>query len=115
MFKYKHKGGIFFVQLEQLVKEYLLELKLENYSKRTIETYKQHINKFLSFYKEKIDTDLDIDNISKIHYKLFISQLLGTFRHYYTVKNVQLGQDVFTISKLLGTVIYQLLKHTYSP
>jgi len=25
-----------------------------------------------------------------------------TFRHYYTVKNVQLGQDVFTISKLLG-------------
>lgn len=23
------------------------------------------------------------------------------FRHYYTVKNVQLGQDVFTISKLL--------------
>ncbi len=25
-----------------------------------------------------------------------------TLRHYYTVKNVQLGQDVFTISKLLG-------------
>ena len=25
-----------------------------------------------------------------------------TFRHYYTVKNVQLGQDLFTISKLLG-------------
>ena len=24
------------------------------------------------------------------------------FRHYYTVKNIQLGQDVFTISKLLG-------------
>lgn len=64
------------MQLEQLVKEYLLELKLENYSKRTIETYRQHINKFISFYKEEIDIDLDIDNISKIHYKLFISQLL---------------------------------------
>lgn len=64
------------MQLEQLVKEYLLELKLENYSKRTIETYRQHINKFINFYKEEIDTDLDIDNISKIHYKLFISQLL---------------------------------------
>ncbi|MGY0168305.1 MULTISPECIES: hypothetical protein [Lactococcus] len=24
------------------------------------------------------------------------------FRHYYIVKNIQLGQDVFTISKLLG-------------
>lgn len=66
------------MQLEQLVKEYLLELKLENYSKRTIETYRQHINKFISFYKEEIDTDLDIDNISKIHYKLFISQLLDS-------------------------------------
>lgn len=66
------------MQLEQLVKEYLLELKLENYSKRTIETYRQHINKFISFYKEEIATDLDIDNISKVHYKIFISQLLDS-------------------------------------
>ena len=40
----KHREGIFLMQFEQLVKEYLLELKLGNYSKRTMETAKKELN-----------------------------------------------------------------------
>lgn len=64
------------MQLEQLVKEYLLELRLENYSKRTIETYQQHITKFMDFYRAEIDNDLSVRNINRVHYKLFIAKLL---------------------------------------
>lgn len=72
----KHREGIFLMQFEQLVKEYLLELKLGNYSKRTMETYEQHIDKFIDFYRKEICKEMDIYAINKIHYKLFISQLL---------------------------------------
>lgn len=53
MFNYKTYGGHFLMQFEQLVKEYLLELKLGNYSKKTMAVYEQHISKFIDFYKEK--------------------------------------------------------------
>ena len=61
---------------ERLVKEYLLELKLENYSKRTIESYEQHHRKFIDYYRKEISSPILIEEVSKIHYKLFISFLL---------------------------------------
>ncbi|BAV03215.1 hypothetical protein LG21E20_14700 [Lactococcus formosensis] len=42
------------MQFEQLVKEYLLELKLGNYSKKTMAVYEQHIDKFIDFYRKEI-------------------------------------------------------------
>ena len=45
---------------EKLVKEYLLELKLGNYSKETMETYRQHIDKFIDFYKKEISNEMTI-------------------------------------------------------
>ena len=50
----KHREGIFLMQFEQLVKEYLLELKLGNYSKKTMAVYEQHIDKFIDFYRKEI-------------------------------------------------------------
>lgn len=64
------------MQFEQLVKEYLLELKLGNYSKKTMAVYEQHIDKFIDFYKKEICKEMDIYAINKMHYKLFISLLL---------------------------------------
>lgn len=61
---------------ERVLKEFLLELKLQNYSKRTIETYQQHHNKFIKFYKKEIDETIIISDIERVHYKLFIAELL---------------------------------------
>ncbi|MFW7418828.1 tyrosine-type recombinase/integrase [Vagococcus fluvialis] len=61
---------------ERLLKEFLLELKLQNYSKRTIETYQLHHKKFLTFYKKEFGSPIIISNVLKIHYKMFIGELL---------------------------------------
>ncbi|HAP3815283.1 TPA: tyrosine-type recombinase/integrase [Enterococcus faecalis] len=68
--------GALFMHYERLVKEYLLELKLENYSKRTIESYEQHHRKFVNYYRKEISSPILIEDVKKIHYKLFISYLL---------------------------------------
>lgn len=70
-----HEEGTFFMFI-RLLEEYLLDLKLQNYSKRTIETYRQHNIKFFDFFTEKISTNLEVSQVSKIHFKLFISSLL---------------------------------------
>ncbi|MEG0255022.1 tyrosine-type recombinase/integrase [Vagococcus sp.] len=67
---------MFTLNYERVLKEFLLELKLQNYSKRTIETYQQHHNKFIKFYKKEIDETIIISDIERVHYKLFIAELL---------------------------------------
>ncbi len=61
---------------ERLLEEFLLELKLQNYSKRTLETYQLHHKKFLKFYTEEFGSPIIVSDVLKIHYKMFISELL---------------------------------------
>ena len=74
MLKITERGII--MDYERLLKEFLLELKLQNYSKRTIETYQLHHKKFLTFYKKEFGSPIIISNVLKIHYKMFIGELL---------------------------------------
>lgn len=64
------------MQFERVLIEYLLELKLQNYSKRTIESYKMHNEKFVHFYKKQMKEEPTVYNVSRIHYKLFIGELI---------------------------------------
>ncbi|EOI55536.1 tyrosine-type recombinase/integrase [Enterococcus gilvus] len=66
------------MDFETLFKEYLLDLKLKNFSKRTIESYNFHKNKFIRFYKREINTEVDILKITSYDYKLFISDMLDS-------------------------------------
>ncbi|MGO2892603.1 tyrosine-type recombinase/integrase [Enterococcus devriesei] len=61
---------------KELLKEYLLDLKLRNYSKRTIETYEQQVTKFLEFYSKTFNEDAHVQKVKKLHYKMFIGSLL---------------------------------------
>ncbi|MGF2146486.1 hypothetical protein ACQUEF_14085 [Vagococcus fluvialis] len=53
-----------------------MELKLQNYSKRTLETYRLHHRKFINFYTKEFGSPIIISDVLKIHYKMFISELL---------------------------------------
>lgn len=64
------------MQFERVLIEYLLELKLQNYSKRTIESYHSHNQKFIKFYEGEFKESPTVFNISRMHYKLFISELI---------------------------------------
>ncbi|RXW47074.1 integrase, partial [Enterococcus faecium] len=44
------------MDFETLFKEYLLDLKLKNFSKRTLESYNFQKNKFIRFYQKEINT-----------------------------------------------------------
>lgn len=69
-------GGVFFMDFETLFKEYLLDLKLKNFSKRTLESYNFQKNKFIRFYQKEINTNVDILKVTSYDYKLFISYML---------------------------------------
>ncbi|CAD5902534.1 tyrosine-type recombinase/integrase [Carnobacterium maltaromaticum] len=64
------------MQFERVLIEYLLELKLQNYSKRTIESYHSHNQKFIKFYEGEFKENPTVYNISRMHYKRFISELI---------------------------------------
>lgn len=65
------------MEYQRLLEEFLLELKLQNYSKRTIGTYQLHHKKFIEFYIREFDSPkINISDVLKVHYKMFISDLL---------------------------------------
>lgn len=66
-------GGVFLL-LENLLKEFILELEIQNYSKRTLKSYKN--NNLLMFnYLRKEFNIIDVEDVKPIHIKAYIKFL----------------------------------------
>lgn len=61
---------------QQLLKEYLLEIKIKGYSLRTIETYRRNNTIFTEWYVDEFESNCFVEDIRKIHLKAYISYLL---------------------------------------
>ena len=63
--------------LEDLLKEFLFELQIKNYSKRTIDTYRYNVSQFITYVKDF--EVLELDDVLPLHLKKFIKhqQALG--------------------------------------
>lgn len=57
--------------MKDLLKEFIYELQIKNYSKRTIETYNYNVNQFIKFLEEQHEIE-QIEEISTVHVKKFI-------------------------------------------
>lgn len=68
--------------LEDLLKEFLFELQIQNYSQRTIDTYRYNVNQFIMYVKEF--EVLELDDVLPLHLKKFIKnqQALGNKASY---------------------------------
>lgn len=64
----------------QLLAEFLLDLKLQNYSGRTMETYLRNNQLFISFYKQQYGSEPMLEKVTRLHYKLFISEMMDAGR-----------------------------------
>ena len=70
-----HKEGIF-MQLTKLLEEYLYELKLKNYSERTIKSVKNNNALFFSWLKSEYDIE-DAEEVHRVHIKAYIKYKQG--------------------------------------
>lgn len=68
--------------LEDLLKEFLFELQIKNYSKRTIDTYRYNVSQFITYVKDF--EVLELDDVLPLHLKKFIKhqQALGNRASY---------------------------------
>lgn len=62
--------------LKELLDEFLGDLEIQNYSKRTLKSYRNTIGQLLRYLEEKYDLTL-IDNVKALHIKSFIKSLTG--------------------------------------
>lgn len=71
--------------LEDLLKEFLFELQIQNYSRRTIDTYRYNVNQFIMYVKE-LEIE-ELDDVLTVHIKKFIKhqQALGNKASYINV------------------------------
>lgn len=49
--------------LEDVVKEFVFELQVKNYTERTVKGYKNNILKFMEYCKQEFDVDTGIRNL----------------------------------------------------
>lgn len=59
--------------IKDLLKEFTFDLKIKNYSKRTMETYNYNVNQLISFLEENHDVTLAQNN-SYIYQRIFRSE-----------------------------------------
>lgn len=71
--------------LEDLLKEFLFELQIQNYSQRTMDTYRYNVGLFISYLREF--EVVDLDDVLPLHIKKFIKhqQALGSKASYINV------------------------------
>lgn len=55
--------------LQDVIKEFIFEIKLRNYSERTIKGYKNNILKFARYMKNEFEI-VEIEEISHVHIKV---------------------------------------------
>lgn len=71
--------------LQDLLKEFLFELQIQNYSQRTIDTYRYNVNQFITYVKD-LEVE-ELDDVLPLHIKKFIKyqQALGNKASYINV------------------------------
>ena len=82
--------------LTDLLKEFVFDLKIKNYSKRTIETYNYNTSQFIYYLRDHHDIE-EVEDVSSLHVKKFIqyqssignkatyiNSLIKSIRAYYT-------------------------------
>jgi integrase/recombinase XerD len=57
--------------LSDLLKEFMFDLEIKNYSKRTIETYRYNVSQFIYYLRDNFEID-DVEDVSSLHVKKFI-------------------------------------------
>ena len=62
--------------LQDVIKEFIFEIKLRNYSERTIKGYKNNILKFARYMKNEFEI-VEIEEISHVHIKSYLNFLKG--------------------------------------
>lgn len=70
-----HEWEVFFV-LNDLLKEFMFDMKIKNYSKKTIDTYKYNIGLLITYLNEEHEVD-DIEDVATVHMKKFVQYQIG--------------------------------------
>ena len=60
--------------IDDVYKEYIYEIRIRNYTERTIKGYKNNLNKFFTYCKNEHEL-LEIEEITHIHIKQYLNQL----------------------------------------
>lgn len=62
--------------IEDVVKEYLYDIRLRNYTERTIKGYKNNILRFSKFIADEFEI-VELEEISHVHIKKYLTYLKG--------------------------------------
>lgn len=65
---------VIFLLFEDLIKEYIYEIKTRNYTERTIKGYRNNVLKFQKFVKDEFGI-IEIEEITHLHIKNYLSYL----------------------------------------
>ena len=68
----------FFMKLETLVKEFLFECEIREYSGMTVENYRKQLRHFTDFLKEQFEI-CELEELKPTHVKAFIKLLFIIF------------------------------------
>lgn len=70
----RYSGGLFSMQLNELLSEYLLDIQIQNYTPKTIKGYKGNCRRFIEFMKVEYNIE-KLEDITHLHIKGYIKQL----------------------------------------
>lgn len=60
--------------IDDVLREYIYEIRLRNYTERTIKGYKNNLNKFLTYCKNEFGLS-EIEEVSHLHIKQYLKEL----------------------------------------
>lgn len=60
--------------IDDVYKEYIYEIRIRNYTERTIKGYRNNLNKFFTYCKNEHEL-LEIEEITHIHIKQYLNQI----------------------------------------
>ena len=73
--------------VDDIVKEFIFELQVQNYTPRTIKGYKNNILKFMEYCKQEFEV-FELEEINHIHIKKYFQYLLSKGRSSVYVNNI---------------------------
>lgn len=73
--------------VDDIVKEFIFGLQVQNYTPRTINGYKNNILKFMKYCKQEFEV-VELEKINHIHIKKYFQYLLSKGRSSVYVNNI---------------------------
>ncbi|EJT6558574.1 phage integrase N-terminal SAM-like domain-containing protein [Clostridium perfringens] len=89
--------------VDDVVKEFIFELQVQNYTPRTIKEYKNNILKFIEYCKQEFEI-VELEEMNHIHIKKYFKYLLSKGRSSVYVNTIL---NKMEISLKLGINIYK--------